>query len=144
MTNRSFFATNTLDLLIKVVVPLCTVMAGVWQFQYGQNVNQEQEFKRRIWEKRLEAYSQIGDITGQLIGAASNARQFDSLSRHFSQIYWGKLPLVEDDSVEIKMKRFKEEVESFKQKEATVEDLETKGYYLMQACQRSLKITKTH
>lgn len=113
-------------------------MLGVWQFQHQQGINDEQDFKRRIWERRLEAYMEIGSLTGKLITAKANTVGFDSLQSRFEQVYWGKMPLFEDDSVEYRMKHFNEELLLIQKRQGYPSILKLRGLFLMRACQKSL------
>lgn len=81
---------------------------------------------------------EIGSLTGKLITAKANTAGFDSLQSHFEQVYWGKMPLFEDDSVEYRMKHFNEELLLIQKRQGYPSILKLRGLYLMRACQKSL------
>ncbi|QDK77744.1 hypothetical protein EXU85_03690 [Spirosoma sp. KCTC 42546] len=132
---------NHIDTYIKVAGPVLTAIGlilGAWQFQYQQGANDEQEFKRRIWEKRLDAYMTIGELTGKLIATPAPSRQFDSLQHHFEQLYWGKMPLFENDSIAYRMKLVSEELQMLQMQQGYKSVLKQRSLLLMQTCQQSL------
>ncbi|MGY2134470.1 hypothetical protein ACW9KT_19740 [Hymenobacter sp. HD11105] len=135
---------DKVDLWVKIAAPLLTVaglICGVWQYQHQQAFNDAQEFRRKTWEKRLEAYTELGKVAAQLVAAAPDQQRFDSLSSHFDEIYWGKLPLFDNQRVEIKLKAFNDEVQDIKHQEGDSKALKIKGYNLMKECQSSLQDT---
>ena len=129
------------DLLNKILTPLIAVVGvliGIWQFTSNIEHNDELEFKRNLWEKRLESYSQLSELVGKIITQTSNDKIFDSLAIEFEQVYWAKLPLIEDKQVEKSMIKFQAELHDFKNKESTLDDLRTRSYLLINDCKKSL------
>jgi hypothetical protein len=139
-------ASNNDGYLFKLLPAILTVMGlaiGVWQFTNQQAFNDKMEFKRRIWEKRMEAYTQIGDVVAKIVSDRDDAK-FDTLYKSFNEMYWGKIPLFEDDSVELAMKDFKYQLKDkaegiqdlFESKENPI--LSNSGYRLIKICQKSI------
>ncbi|WP_073107740.1 hypothetical protein [Hymenobacter daecheongensis] len=126
---------------MKIAAPLLTaagLIFSVWQYQHQQAYNDAQEFRRKTWEKRLEAYTELGNLAAQLVTAAAQPQRFDSLGSRFEQVYWGKLPLFDDRGVEQKLKAFHDEVQDTRHREGELNALKAKGYALMKECQKSL------
>ncbi len=132
------------DTVLKLSGPLLTIfglIVGALQFTAQLSNNDKMEFKRRIWEKRLDAYMELGNLTARIV-TSTHQDSIKRLSVEFEKVYWGKLPLFEDDSVERAMKRFRNEIHD---KAEGIEDsldndrLTEKGYLLMLTCKRSLK-----
>jgi hypothetical protein len=133
--------TDWLEVALKVVTPLLTVAGlfiGVWQFNRQQGFNDSQEFKRKIWERRLDAYTEIGNLTASLVTSTGDTARFDSLTHRFEQLYWGRMPLIEDQTVEEAMRKFNAELYDFKNRDSDLNRLKGRGYELMKACQQSL------
>jgi hypothetical protein len=129
------------ELFLKGVGPLLTatgLLIGVWQFNKQQGFNDAQEFKRKVWEKRLNAYTDIGNLTAQIATHTHDTLAMDSLTNQFEQLYWGKMPLIEEAAVEEAMKKFSEELNDFRNKESDAKRLKKRGYELMKTCQESL------
>lgn len=133
--------TDWTDIIVKVATPLFTVIGlviGVWKYQDEQAHNDGLEFRRKMWEKRLESYTQLGDVAAKLVTNVKNKPEFDTLSVRFDQLYWGKLPLFDDDSVELHLKQFSDEVQSFRIGQGDTAVLKVDGYQLVKSCQKSL------
>lgn len=126
---------------MKVAGPLLTaagLVIGVLQYQHQQAHNDALEYRRVIWNKRLATYEELGAVAAQLVSALPDTARFDTLTTRFRELYWGKLPLLDDARVDTALKTFNDEVLDFKEGELDATQLKTKGFQLMKACQRSL------
>ncbi|MBO0360708.1 hypothetical protein J0X19_22295 [Hymenobacter sp. BT186] len=149
---------NWSEQLGKLAAPALTaagLLIGVWQYQDQQAYNEALEFKRTMWSKRLAAYEEISMVAAQLVTAFPSEvplvagipptaqprenTQFDSLSRRFYVLYWGKLPLVDDSKVSSALKQFNDELKSVELGESNEIILKQKGYFLVKTCQNSLQ-----
>ena len=99
--------------LMPVFVTILGLIINVVLFNRQQANNDRLEFKRRLWEKRLTAYSELGDVVAKLVTTKDRV-EFLKQADTFDQHYWGKLPLFEDDSLEISMKSFRFQIEDKK------------------------------
>jgi hypothetical protein len=92
---------DRIDTVIKITAPILTFLGliiGIGEFNLQQSNNNKLEFKRRMWDKRFEAYSSLSDIISSII-IEKDTKSLDSLSRNFEKLYWGKLPLFSDPIV---------------------------------------------
>jgi hypothetical protein len=140
---KSLNKTALIETTIKIIAPLITVaglLIGVWQFTAQQTYNDKMEFKRKVWEKRLDAYSEMADVMSKIV-TEDNQFKKDSLGKKFEQLYWGKLPLFEDSLVEKSLKTFQETLQDSKN---NIEDnnnknlLKKAGYIAVISCQKSI------
>jgi len=140
-TNFSLLTEN----LTKFIAPLITIgglLIGVWEFNQQQMINDKMEFKRKIWEKRIDAYTEITGVVSEIVTEKNN-HKLDSLSRRYEQLYWGKLPLFDDTLIEQSLKQFQNILHDansgIKDKNNINENLLKKsGYQLVKNCQRSM------
>ncbi|MCU0444655.1 MAG: hypothetical protein MUE85_07020 [Microscillaceae bacterium] len=132
---------SLLDIFLKILTPIITVVSiliGVWQYNDAQRNNELMEFKRNIWLKQQQAYEEIGNIVSNVVNSTDDTTQFNQNLKKFREIYWGKLVLVEDDSVEIEMIKFNAETQDFKEGVRNKEDLMRRGYKLIKTCKKSI------
>lgn len=135
----------------KAVAPLLTVLGitvGAWQFTSQMSHESKMEFSRSMYNKKLQAYEQVGKAVGDLLVvphdeqewiSADDTLAFDSCLERFRTCYWGVLPLVEDSTVEGAMIQFKDMARFYRRGENDYHDLAREGMSLMNACNRSLE-----
>ena len=136
------FLTGIAEPFSKVITPIITLTGlavGLWQFHQQQRISETQEFRRRVWDRKLQAYNDLAAITSQIMTSIGTP-QFDSLSRRYKQVYWAAMPLL-GDSVEHYMTDFDEEITSIRNDEGEPGVLRIRGYKLMRACKASLDST---
>jgi hypothetical protein len=132
-----------LDYFVKLITPLITIfglLIGIWQFNRQQSFNEKLEFKRKMWEKQLDAYTQISDNVSKII-IENDRNRLDSLSRKYEELYWGKLPLFTDKNVHYSMKEFREILQDHLNGIKNLNDgnlLKKSGYKLINNCQKSI------
>jgi hypothetical protein len=137
---------QTIDILIKILTPIITIaglLIGIWQFNVEQADKDKLEFKRRVWEKQLDAYTNIATITSKIV-TENNKIAKDSLSREFEQLYWGKLPLFDDNSIQLSLKQFHDLLNDEENNIKDMNDeyiLKEAAYRLIKNCQASLRAT---
>jgi len=137
--------------LSKAVTPILTVLGisvGAWQFTSQMSHESKMEFSRSMYNKKLQAYEQVGKAVGDLLVvphdeqlwiSAGDTLAFDSCLEKFRTCYWGVLPLVEDKNVEVAMIQFKDMARFYRRGENDYHDLAREGMSLMNACNRSLE-----
>jgi len=137
--------------LTKVVTPLLTVLGisvGAWQFSSQMSHESTMEFSRSMYNKKLQAYEEVGKAVGDLLVvphdeqlwiSASDTLAFDSCLERFRTCYWSVLPLVEDSVVETAMIQFKDMARFYRRGENDYHDLAREGMTLMNACNNSLE-----
>lgn len=137
--------------LSKAVAPILTVLGisvGAWQFTSQMSHESQMEFSRSLYNKKLQAYEEVGKAVGDLLVvphdeqlwiSPSDTMAFDSCLERFRTCYWGVLPLVEDSTVETAMIQFKDMARFYRRGENDYHDLAREGMALMNACNRSLE-----
>ncbi len=136
----------------KAVAPLLTVLGisvGAWQFSSQMSHESTMEFTRSLYNKKLQAYEEVGKAVGDLLVvphdeqlwiSADDTLAFDSCLERFRTCYWSVLPLVEDSVVETAMIQFKDMARFYRRGENDYHDLAREGMTLMNACNRSLEL----
>lgn len=137
--------------LTKVLTPFLTVLGisvGAWQFSSQMSHESKMEFSRSMYNKKLQAYEDVGKAVGDLLVvphdeqlwiSAQDTLAFDSCLERFRTCYWSVLPLVEDTLVETAMIQFKDMARFYRRGENDYHDLAREGMTLMNACNRSLE-----
>ena len=131
------------DGILKLLTPiltLLTVLVGIYQFHKEQVINETQEFKRQLWTRRLDAYTQTSELVSSIIASANRGqnKKLDSLTLKFEEVYMSKLPLFDDKTLNGKMENFHTELDNFRYGEGNTELLHFKGYALIETCMKSL------
>jgi hypothetical protein len=134
---------KTLDTIVKVVgliISVATVFIGIWEFNRQERTTNTIEFKRKIWEKKLDAYMQLDSLTS-LIANETVDTLLNREIRQLDLLYWGKLPLFDDPTVEEAVKDFRNKA---KDKQEHIEDifnpniLKISAYTVVKSCQKSI------
>ncbi len=125
--------------IIPSLLTLIGILVGIWQFNKEQEIRDQNEFKRNIWTRRVEAYEKVGNATASVVTSTNDSARFEKAIKDFHHLYWGVMPLVQDDDVEKAMIKFNAEIRYFQRKESTPDDLRKRGYQLMRACKSSIK-----
>ena len=135
----------------KAITPLLTVLGisvGAWQFTSQMSHESKMEFSRSMYNKKLQAYEQVGKAVGDLLIvphdeqlwiSAGDTLAFDSCLERFRTCYWRVMPLVEDSVVETAMIQFKDMARFYRRGENDYHDLAREGMALMNACNKSLE-----
>lgn len=133
---------NYIDSISKVVATLIAVGGFIWgiiEFQQRQLYNETHEFRRRLWENRLETYTRLQDVTGLIIVKRNDSKALDSLQSEFDRLYYSAMIIVEDQRVEAKMVELSEALRDFKDGVKKESFLKKKQIELMRELSISLK-----
>ena len=124
----------------KITTPLIAglgIWAGIWQFQEQQSFSESQEFKRKMWDKKLSAYTSLADVTSQLM-ISDGGLEFDSLGRCFQRLHYSSSPLFDSVAV-LRMTSFDEEIKSVLNNEGgDMNRLRERGNIMLKSCQLSI------
>ncbi len=135
---------DKIDLLAKVIpslVAVAGVIVGVWQFHAKQQQEETLEFRRKLWEQRMNTYSRLSETTGAIIIYRNDATALDSLSKTFQRMYYAAMPMVQDEAVEQKLIDFNLALIDFLEKKKDEQYLKSKQIQLMKELGVSLKRT---
>jgi hypothetical protein len=147
------------DVRLGIATPIVAVLgllAGVWQFNVGEDHRRESEtaasltqarlqiekaqidYRQLLRQERLAAYTNIATLAGQ-IAVAPPGRARKKAMQAFEAAYWGAMVVAEDKPVADAMRDFHDElhdeVTGWSKDPAR---LEIRANLLAAACQRSL------
>ena len=123
------------------VFTIITLVFGYCQVNKQILANNNLEFKKHLWEQRVEVYTKMGTTISNLINADKNT-QFDSIYIEYSNLYWGMMTLFDDPDVNRLMIKFKDKIEAVKEGyEYEPYKLREASEKLMIACRKSLDKT---
>jgi hypothetical protein len=130
---------------LKVLTALITAAGfifGIITFQAQQKNIQTENFKMKLWEKKLNIYTDLSDIAGNIIIYRNDSLSLDSLIDKFDKIYYSSIILVQDDSVEASIRSYKDALSDYRQEIKSIIYLKKHQVSLMHALGRSLKQTQ--
>lgn len=147
---------NLWDVRLGIVAPILTligILVGLYTFQEGQrrntllemkllNCRDETEFQRQLWLKKSEVYAKLLDIVGEIVAIDKGKNLPASLRKQFMAIYWGNTLLVEDKEVETVMRRFRIEMDHFRDDWSNSVELKRRAYNLGNILRESLDKTR--
>ena len=83
------------------------------------------EFRKGFYEKQLQYYAEAAEATATLATENLGSEDYIKAKKEFYRLFWGRLSIVEDKTVEARMIQFNNLLESYEQKEKdiTKEDL---------------------
>lgn len=105
--------TNLVILVLTPVLSVATLFVGIWQFQKEQREANIREIRLKLYEKRMEAYVEIAEVTASIVAVSRHSIPAESTIADFYQTYYGKLVSVEDESVIEALMRFKADLEDY-------------------------------
>ncbi len=116
------------------------IIAGIWAtyFAYQQHNEdikiQEQaqlqqiakEYRKSFYEKQLQYYTEAAEVVATISTEEKGSEEYIRAKKDFYKLFWGKLSIVEDKTVEKRMVQFRTLLEKYEQNESNVtkEDLE--------------------
>lgn len=135
----------SLDSILKIISALIAAAGfvfGIVTFQAQQRNIQTESFKMKLWERKLSTYNELAEIAGNIVIFRNDSLALDSLVDKFDKVYYSSLILVQDDSVEVKVRAYKEALADYRQGYKSILYLKKCQIYLMQAIGNSLKKTQ--
>jgi hypothetical protein len=142
---------DLVESVIKILQGLA-IIAGIWATYYAykkqnedriiqerENIEQTaKEFRRGFYEKQFQFYSEASDATATLATERIGSKDYNDARQKFYRLFWGRLSIVEDKTVEAKMVIFDGLLNSYEQKgnEVTQTDLQQASLELAHAASR--------
>jgi hypothetical protein len=129
--------------LLSGALAIGTLIVGLIQYD-NQNVR---AYRQKLYEERLQLYSNLVDLSSRLTVApldSLEAESYRSISREFDFLFYGRLNMVKDTTVERAMNEFKEMKNLFEKgaPEVTPEVYRDYSVKLGRACRISLQQTQ--
>ena len=129
-------AGQKIDLLEKATKILqgLAIVIGIWvtyneyRRQNEARLQQERdryeqtakEFRKHFYEKQLDYYAEATEATATLATEEINSPDYLQARKTFFRLFWGKLSIVEDKSVEASMVQFKNLLLQYENREEDV------------------------
>jgi hypothetical protein len=142
VTNPEVTKRKSFENAIKIIPTLIAVAGfifGIYTFQAQQRTTQTQAFKIKLWDKKLEVYSQLVAVSGDIIIYRNDTTALDSLIDKFDKIYYSSLILVQNDSVEHNVRLYKDALADFREGIKSILFLKEKQINLMRKIGEALK-----
>jgi len=130
---------DLIETTIKILQGLA-IIAGIWATYYaykkGNNERRAQEqaqiqqtakeFRKSFYEKQLQYYAEAAEATATLATEDIGSEDYNNARKNFYRLFWGRLSIVEDKTVEARMVEFNNLLKSYESNEAKVsqEDLQ--------------------
>jgi hypothetical protein len=125
--------------LVSTFIAVAGFIFGIYTFKAQENVTQTQSFKMKLWEKKLDIYSSLANITGDIIINRNDSLALDSLQDKFDKIYYSSLIMVQNDSVEYKVRVYKDALSDYRQGIKSILFLKVKQIELIKSIGVALK-----
>ena len=119
---------DLVETIIKILQGLA-IIAGIWATYYAykkqndenrkQEIQQQQqtakEFRKSFYEKQLQYYAEAAEATATLATEEISTVDYKQAKKDFYRLFWGRLSIVEDKTVEARMVQFNNLLESYEQ-----------------------------
>lgn len=127
--------------IIGIVLTMATIIFSLFQYFHKLSNENSMEFKRNIWKKQIEVYTQACKYAG-LIAVNPNGEGSKENIKSFQALYWGEIIMFEDTKVEEAMKEFYLTILDYNPKDKKSEEkLKFKANELAKTCRESTKKT---
>lgn len=136
--------TDNIKILVAIVGLISTTIFAILGFNRSVSefkYKSQQELKQPFREKRLQYYTEITNIIGQLM-SENDPEKWNDAEKNFRRLYWGSLYLYESETVEAKMVKLGEKLDLVKDNKLMVTDQEfiDAVYDVREACKHSLQV----
>jgi hypothetical protein len=135
---------HKVDVIIKIITPLITIAGiyiGAWEFTNQQRNNDRQEFKRKIWERQLDAYTELTSLAGNILSRQDEDTAVKRLAKEFDLVSWSNISLI-DSSVEDNIIQFRDHLSDKINGVVNIDNseiLEKSAYLLSKSCRNSIQ-----
>lgn len=124
---------DLVETIIKILQGLA-IIAGIWATYYAyqkqneekrnQEIQQRQqiakEFRKSFYEKQLQYYAEAAEATATIATEEIGTEDYRKAKKDFYRLFWGRLSIVEDKTVEARMVEFKNLLESYEEPETDI------------------------
>ncbi len=141
---------HTFETVIKILQGLA-IIAGIWATWYAYKKQNDdralqekqiieqtaKEFRRGFYEKQFQFYSEASDATATLATEQIGSKDYLEARKNFYRLFWGRLSIVEDRTVEGNMVVFERLLKAYENDEgATQSELQQASLKLAHAASR--------
>ena len=107
--------------VITPILTLAAIIVGINQY----NKNSEMEFRKNFFTQQISVYDQLVEITGRIanyeIDSLEN-NEFQSQCKKLTDLYYGKLNIYQDNSVDSLVRNYIIALQRFKNYEVNVDN----------------------
>jgi|GEM_PF-3735425 len=135
------WSTEILAKSIPALITLLAVIIGIYKYNVQKSYESNMEFNRNLYENRIVAFEEMGELVGKIVLSAQNNDDslFLETSESFSILHLKLIPLIIDDDVDVAMSVFINDIDDFKDQIIPYEEFHNCGYILLKECQKSLQ-----
>jgi uncharacterized membrane-anchored protein YhcB (DUF1043 family) len=119
---------DLVETVIKILQGLA-IIVGIWATYYAyqkqnkenkqREIEQQQqtarEFRKSFYEKQLQYYAEAAEATATLATEKIGSEDYVKSRKSFDRLFWGRLSIVEEKTVEAKMILFKKILDLYEQ-----------------------------
>jgi hypothetical protein len=119
---------DLIETIIKILQGLA-IIVGIWATYYAykkqsaenraQDLRQIQqtakEFRKSFYERQLQYYAEAAEATATLATEKPGTGDYIKAKKTFYRLFWGRLSIVEEKTVEARMMQFKTILEKYEQ-----------------------------
>ena len=130
------------------ILAMVAILIGVWKFAVEQSNRVELEhsllarksrieFELRLWERRLDMYARLAEVSGRIAAQAEDPKALRKLVLEFHSLYWGALVLVDDEDVEEAVVAFHHEINDLQTGWSNASLIKMRAHRIGKMCERS-------
>jgi hypothetical protein len=126
--NKSKSKLDVVEGVIKILQGLA-IIAGIWATYYAykkqnddrliqEKENAEQtakEFRKAFYEKQFQFYTEASEAAATLATEKQGSEDYVKARKQFYRLFWGRLSIVEDKTVESSMMKFEQLLNAYEQ-----------------------------
>lgn len=123
---------DLVETTIKILQGLA-IIAGIWATYYAYKKQNDErriqervqiqqtakEFRKSFYEKQLQYYSEAAEAAATLATEDLGSDDYTKARKNFYRLFWGRLSIVEDKTVEARMVDFNRLLEKYEQQESS-------------------------
>ena len=135
-----------IDIIGKIVTPLLAVLSLIWGI-YQYRVSKENDYRNTLYKQQYDIYSELLNVTADIAVTDADSistKKFKDAVQQFDHLYFGRMHLIQNDSVIAKMQKFYLAVKNYKDVNHTInrDSIHNLSIELANTCKRSLQATK--
>jgi hypothetical protein len=122
---------DLVETIIKILQGMA-IIVGIWATYYAYKKQTEEnraqelkqiqqtakEFRKSFYERQLQYYAEAAEATATLATESIGSEDYLKAKKTFYRLFWGRLSIVEEKTVEARMIQFKNILEDYEQTES--------------------------
>jgi hypothetical protein len=124
---------DLIETLTKILQGIA-IIAGIWATYFAYQRHNEdikiqeqtqirqtaKEYRKAFYEKQLQFYIEATEVTATIATEEKGSEDYIKAKKNFYRLFWGKLSIVEDKTIERRMMQFHNLLEKYEQNGSTV------------------------